>query len=243
MSILTGLLRSQDVLLASDTLGASASEEYADRHVSKMYTVPHLHTVFATIGHIGMPIHLLTRLQMVDLESYDFDGLVPVLPESLDLAYGKTAELIYSQGIADQYRMLGVKVMLFGYSRSMNRIRGLFFERGSMNDEFRVVEVPPGYFAQPGTLPTDLERIQQMMARKPNPEKILIEFAKAQRVAIEAEYAGAGIVGNDAKIGGRLMLTRLSRDRIEQRQIWAWPDADRLRPAGAPVANIEALTP
>jgi hypothetical protein len=219
MSLIAGLLTQREALIATDTLVSDGRTARAVGHCSKTLTLPHLRCAFATRGHNAFASWLLVGIQNTNIPGASFDGLLPLLREVIEQAAGIAIPYIEDDDIAPK-----LEVIIAGWSDAAGKPVGRQFTNVADDGElqpggFAEREIPTGYFGVPGVHPKVFASVQAKIAKKRDPADVLTEFAQGQRLS-------APDGGDIGQIGGRLILTTVTKFKIEQRQIFQWPDFD-----------------
>lgn len=226
MSIMTGHLGPREGLLLVDTLGVSPFDTAFRMHVSKAFSVPHLGAVFATRGAAVFPAMLLTAINSRPLADASFDALVAVLDDVVREAYALARPILDESGITHQ-----AELIIVGWSDAARRMisismknyddadASLYGGHLDFSPNFRRVEIPDGAFMVPGIdAPAEMAALMKEWKRLDQRQR-LVAAARAQRLNVDKRWPGF--------IGGRLILTSVSRHVIEQRVVFEWPD-DRI---------------
>ncbi|MGE0719604.1 MAG: hypothetical protein AB7P02_29445 [Alphaproteobacteria bacterium] len=233
MSIFTGTLGRSEGLLAVDTVAVAPFDTAIRMHTSKSYVVPHLGCVFATRGAVVFPANMLTTV--VNTPLADFDALLGALESLAERAYQESAPYLNRHGLTHQ-----VELMAMGWSAAEGRVvaamltnapagrPNVYGDHVADAPDFERIDVPDGFFMLPGIDAPAQAVLAAEWRRATMPRARIIAAAKAQRTFTDRQFPGF--------IGGRLILNTVTRNGVDVRVIYEWPDGLAMPTDAAEVA-------
>lgn len=225
MSLVNWNLTPQCVELVTDTL-AYDREFTGLFRTTKFLTVPHARIIFAEMGAGDCALQLQRRLLNCDLP-HGIDDVTARAPTWM--AQIHAAFLEEHGDRLDGDRMLDRwNVVIFGWSEAAGRVIGRIFNSAH---EFRPEPIADGEAFNPVLQVDRADPRVQTIIRQHGRELTRFESpgtfiaaAKLQQIDAQKRCGGG--------IGGDLLCCTLTRDRIETRKIWMFPD-----PAAEPAAE------
>lgn len=168
------------------------------------------------------------------VDTYSLDGLTAELPELVEDAFQASVDAGAEIG-ADEAMYSKGEVIVMGWSHERRRVIARYFLRDGTTDGFAELPIEDGFFVTTFIGDAQYEKLTSIRGDR---RAVMVEHAKLQRANDVASCDG-----EDIHIGGALLMATLTRTGIAHEELWRWPDAVHLPPAGAAMPPAQTVMP